>query len=1826
MILRKLIVCISIFMLSIPGWAGAVESGKVYRVKNIGKPGVNLTASAAVQGAGGANSNPTDLKQQWYLVADNSNTGFYFRNVSSGAYLTSPLATYTQWPLTFTDAPSAGNMLMAIEDYNGNKVIKAKSHNNSYAYAHCDGSNNIVCWLNSSTPTQWEFEEVPYTSEEISSMLARFSSTGDEIGKASVYQQHLSNLFADKACTTLSFTGDLASNADYNALPSPLKTMVDKVKSGNWSEAAGNWDSEHSKKYRIQLYEPYSEGSAAAGMAGIQAYTNMNNPTGIIANSGDILYVMVDKAPKDGATLYIGAVPDCNMYNSTTSGIQLHEGLNMILCNADVTHYFIYYIVNTVQNKAPVKGRELKNYEPITIHIEGGQLNGFFNYVGDKLYKADTESDYRYTIERAIHPMYDLIGQYVILHFFKEDTPDTTDDTVLQKGVKSCFDSEKNPGATKNYNPVVTLEAWDKMCFTERILMGIQSDEDINNPINEGMYSSIVNVPYETNGYNADPGFYYSDYFNNRMMGITLQAKGLYMNATAWRTAYAPSTMVAILTQFPQAGIWGPAHEYGHMNQTPMRIAGTTEESNNVFSNVANYFLCRTTSRTSYPSDQLKVFNEGKTFLEHGTWGTTRMFWQLWCYYHATKHNTSFYPRLYELLRKYPLKRDLTTYNGKLNPKTDLLHFAKMCCVASGEDLTNFFTAWGFFVPQDNYHIDDYDVYDCILTEADIQEVKDEIKAMNFPKNDAIILIDDRPGSELKEGFGYTKAQSGQYGGLNDFKNDAASASGEFSFAVDGNNVSVSGGNPGVGFLIYDEEGNLIGFSNSNNFTLSSEAASALVDGTATVKAVSADNKTVEAIDPVREGSIDTKKQLLEALINRCDELLALADESESKVGSLFVGSCTTLKQLRDSKQELLESSSDSNAITDAYLELSKAYYALLNDPEARIPVVAGSAYRLINYQYADRTLDAGTDKCIASLVNTSSPSISFSQQWVLEPAGETPNTYYIKNLADGRYIGTTKKQSTSIPLTDTPQAYTLYTVTPGVYTFAPDNDLKFGIHVDASRNVVQWNTTSTPTQWKLVKTSSAEIIDLRKEVNQQIANARQTLENCGTMERSQPQDYVFPEENLYTNAKYTGGGADNFTSWKVLFDNDLNTYFHSNYNNNLDSEDSLDHYIRMKAPENSKFRFFQLSYTTRNIDNTGTNPRSFIIEASADGKNWKEIYHTSGLPLGKAVTYSTGEIIAPENTDYIRMIVTGSGGSAKGHPYFVLSELKVADLGDPIFTPNEDFPYLTKEHMLALYDEIIDATLDASDSSTSLQTLKDRSSALNSALATVQEVMIPKVEVNSVSIDVDPIVLKMGAGNVVVTATVDPENATFPEFEWTLSDESIAAIESVDGKSVVIRPVAMGLTTISVNVVGNPLASASAAIKVLPEIPVETLALVPGEISLPLNAGEFTLGYEIYPDNATMQDITWSSSDPSIAEIDEASGIISMQRPGVCEIYATTIDGTDISAKCVVTVTNAVAEGLILYPETLTLQEGEEYTMGVVYIPAEVDQPMVEWSTSDSSVVSVDPSGRIVAVSTGDAVISVKADVNGHLITASASVTVIPVAIKGVSLSDIVLTIEKGASAKLTASFTPVNATGNLEWSVSNTDVVALTVDDIGKTVTLTALKPGMAVVTADVKGNDLIYATCNITVPETAVEKIEFTDNERLFDASEGGKIMAVRILPEDAPVPRLNWEIDNPAIGSLAPVSPLEAEFTPSGNGEANITVSHADRPEIYATRNVEVSGASGIINLFSDKSTPVDVYEITGVVVKKNVEVKELNSLQPGLYIIRQGKTSKEVLVR
>lgn len=89
--------------------------------------------------------------------------------------------------------------------------------------------------------------------------------------------------------------------------------------------------------------------------------------------------------------------------------------------------------------------------------------------------------------------------------------------------------------------------------------------------------------------------------------------------------------------------------------------------------------------------------------------------------------------------------------------------------------------------------------------------------------------------------------------------------------------------------------------------------------------------------------------------------------------------------------------------------------------------------------------------------------------------------------------------------------------------------------------------------------------------------------------------------------------------------------------------------------------------------------------------------------------------------------------------------------------------------------------------------------------------------------------------------------------------------------------------------------------------ISVSDVSLDKSELSLTVG-GTQTLTATVVPSDATNKAVTWSSSDPTIASVDE-NGVVTAQKAGTATITATTVDGGK-AAVCTVTVQNPSSGG----------------------------------------------------------------------------------------------------------------------------------------------------------------------------------------------------------------------------------------------------------------------------------------------------------------------------
>lgn len=1303
--MRNLLTLLTLMLATMPAWAFTPTTGRAYQLVNVryqtaargGGPGqkaICVTADAA------------DMNQFWQVTNSGTAGTYYLRNLRTGLYLNQASSSPSvSWNCVETPTSTCR---LELADVSGGISVRAAGQ--PY-YLHCDASSDLVNWsVGDNDASKWSLNMSAMTEAEVNEAIKKAEALSDT-GDAKAMDNALNAIFADKACTKLNPTyqnmsaSALASDANYKALPSALQAMVLKVQKGDWSETSGgaSWDSEHAKKYRVQSYEPFSEGEAAAAMTGTDPYTNMNNPTGIISTDGQ-LFVMVEGTIKEGATLYIGSVPGVGMQNDPKAGTELKEGLNVIpVYDTDALQY-VYYVVNTYDASSKTRIHKLSDYPDIKIHIEGGAVNGFFNYIGDDLYAPDTQEDLAYCMNRARHKMFDLIGEFVILHFHLFDTNDMPDGSGrIQPGLKTLL-------SKAGVDTPTILKAWDDMCFTERLILGVQPADQVSSARSKGYFLPLEPgdiAPYDQ-----------YEYFNNRLMGITKQGD-LYMYATWWHTAYNVSTMNDILLEFNKGGcIWGPAHEYGHNNQNPMKIAGSTEVSNNLFSNVAVYYQGLLTSRAAYPSTLRNDFNKGMAHVQMDIWSRTRMYFQMFLYYHVAGHNKKFYPTLYELLRQNPINHPYD-----LNPRYDQLQFAKMCCEAAHEDLTDFFDAWGMFVPLKDYRIDDYSQFNANLTEEDAEAVRREIAEMGYPKNHALLLIDDRPGSSRQSWSNeWNKNLCGEYGGVYDFIS-GAKPSDDLKYRLSGTEITVSGGNGGVGFITFDENGRLISFSNDKGWSMSPEAAWALSSGRGHLYAVGSDNTLTEVFDAAAGADITELRSALMSLLAQAGAEIAQADKEGRRVGWYKAAKTAPLSERYDEAKGVYD---DKSATAQQIIEqtrlLSDAYYALTTDPDARLKVRAGNIYRLVNRAYDDDLTanSAGTYLAVAGKSETDP-----SHQWKFM-RGASEGEHCLLNPQTGKYIQSVSR-STKIALGSTPVSFTLAEVELPYLALACGGDESKCIHVDASADPVGWSANEKPSKWQLILCQSDAAGFAREELKDLIDRTDALVDETGkvsTVEEEEP----LTTANFDSNAKCTETSyGDQFTSWDVLIDGNVNTFFHSNYAAS-GSTDGGDHYLQVNL--DNEIEQFRFTYTTRPSGNLCA-PTDMSVSYSADGKSWHEIQRiNSGLPTGGGAVYVSVPYSLPEAASHLRLTVhsTTSGQSVAGHQYFVMSEFGLMRT-EFSATPSDKYLEVEPWMLVDAYRESQHAAATADSDTATAEELRDALASLQEAYDTLLAAAVSGVE-----------------------------------------------------------------------------------------------------------------------------------------------------------------------------------------------------------------------------------------------------------------------------------------------------------------------------------------------------------------------------------------------------------------------------------------------------------------------------------------------------------------
>lgn len=505
---------------------------------------------------------------------------------------------------------------------------------------------------------------------------------------------------------------------------------------------------EGEKEFRIQEYEPYSNVEEWAETLMTKKYSNLDNPTGIYVEPGDSVVILVGDTHGQAISVQCIGEEQSGDYVQTAASGEMRFLEEGVNKVGFTRRGMLFIMYNTDLRDV--------NAKPVKIHIplSSGHVSGFFDVKRHK-----TNDKYKELIDKATYKYFCVRGERIMFFFHR--------DKMLR---------------AVPYDILSAINLWDDIIGWQQELMGI---DDVR--------------PSQV---------------NNHLFAIS--PEGSYMWASDYRIGFVYTYLDNILLKdnvmAAKDNAWGPAHEIGHIHQCAINWPGSTESSNNLFSNYVLYKLGKYCSRGSELSalatarcvNKQAWWNMGNaTHQNEDTEIHMRMNWQLWNYYHRCGYKPDFWQTLFKLLRQNRIVES--------DPGAGQLLFAKMASQAANENLTDFFEMWGFFEPVNNQTIEQYGTWKYNVTPAMIADVKAYMAQFPAPRH-AFYYLEDRKNGDV----GIENYKVGDVGYYTQFK-DNQKITKTVTYSRSGQRITIHNGEEAVAFEV-KQGSNLLYFSNFLSF------------------------------------------------------------------------------------------------------------------------------------------------------------------------------------------------------------------------------------------------------------------------------------------------------------------------------------------------------------------------------------------------------------------------------------------------------------------------------------------------------------------------------------------------------------------------------------------------------------------------------------------------------------------------------------------------------------------------------------------------------------------------------------------------------------------------------------------------------------------------------------------------------------------------------------------------------------------------------------------------------------------------------------------------
>ena len=349
---------------------------------------------------------------------------------------------------------------------------------------------------------------------------------------------------------------------------------------------------------------------------------------------------------------------------------------------------------------------------------------------------------------------------------------------------------------------------------------------------------------------------------------------------------------------------------------------------------------------------------------------------------------------------------------------------------------------------------------------------------------------------------------------------------------------------------------------------------------------------------------------------------------------------------------------------------------------------------------------------------------------------------------------------------------------------------------------------------------------------------------------------------------------------------------------------------------------------------------------------------------------------------------------------------------------------------------------------------------------------------------------LRLSATSITLSEKAESQltatyNGTYDEpVKWSSSDSSYVKVD--DNGLITALKNTKGDVVVTASLTNAAGKTITASCLVVVEPALSSFSLDPNVTEMSMFVGESTTIKAVIKQAITNAPLSWSCSTAN-------SNIFSVSTSSDCKSAIITANGTGTADLVVentvnkedrktirITVRSAIQSISLKNEEMSVPRYKDGYNMGkndVSYMPTNATDTDLIWTSSNTSIATVDDEGYISFINAGVTLITVRPVNNPNGIMASCLLTIIGSADK-ISFSENDITMNVGETHSVTVDFEPINTTADLTWTPTGDGkdcVTILPYDEARAIASFQAKAPGTAYI--------------NVTSPQTGTETIKIT-----------------------------------------------------------------------------------------------------------------------------------------